>query len=763
MSKRAPYWVYFSMGVTIAAVQGLLIRLLLVSCAGNELSIGLMLGNWMLAEALGSSAGGRFARRLGDTFDSFLMLQVGFVLLLPLVVAACYLVRWLAGVAPGEALGLWSIVWTSLLLLAPLSAIHGAMFSIGAASYGANPGGHQALIGRLYACEALGAMCGGVVVTFLLIPHFKPTQTALLLGLLGLLSVLLLVRSRMHFHRRASMTIVGLAFAFYLFLLLSQHPLAWHDSLVQLRWGGTYHVVHEQDSPYGNVAVTQLLGQYTFLVNGMPMLTTPLPDVATVEETVHLPLLFHPHPRRVLVIGSGLGGISSELLKYPLESIDYAELDPLLIEAVRAFPTDLTQRELKAEQLHVYSVDGRLLLNRKRGQGTVADSYDVVLVNLPYPSTLGLNRFYTEDFLLLIHQVLDGSGLAVFTLPGSLTYIGSGMRDLNLMLWNSLQAVFENVRPIPGDTVFWLASPSLSLASAAPEQLVDVWQQRSLPTLFITTEYLRVRFDRQRLSWFWDALETQSPVLRNQDLRPAGVLYGLGYWSEMFAPTTYHLLTRLSRATLWQWCILPILVSVALWLARAAQRGRRHIGVLMVVATSGFSGMACDLMVVFVFQIKYGYVYQYIGLILASFMAGLACGGWLTARRLSGARNARRALVFAEIALVVFWAALPSLLAALKLDSAAFLVTPMLLLLNVVGGLLVGLQFPLSSQLNLASHGAVSHTAGALYAADLVGAAFGAIAVGVVLLPALGATGTCLFVVVIKLCSLVLFVTREGL
>jgi spermidine synthase len=272
-----------------------------------------------------------------------------------------------------------------------------------------------------------------------------------------------------------------------------------------------------------------------------------------------------------------------------------------------------------------------------------------------------------------------------------------------------------------------------------------------------------VRFDRQRLSWFHNLLDTQRQVIRNQDHRPAGVLYGLAYWSEMYAPATHDLLTRLGRVKLSQWCLLPVLVCFVLWLAARIRSGHRHIAVQVVAATSGFSGMVCDLMVVFVFQIIYGYVYQYIGLIIASFMAGLALGGWVATRTPRSARDARRSVVRLEIALVVYWAALPSLFAALALARIAPLVTPMLLLLNVVGGLLVGLQFPLSSQLHLAARGAVSHTAGTLYAADLVGAFLGAIGVGIALLPVLGVAGTCLFVVVLKLCSLALFVSQEGL
>ena len=52
MSGSEPtLWAFVAMGFNVAASQGLLIRLLLVSFSGNELSIGLMLGNWMLAEA----------------------------------------------------------------------------------------------------------------------------------------------------------------------------------------------------------------------------------------------------------------------------------------------------------------------------------------------------------------------------------------------------------------------------------------------------------------------------------------------------------------------------------------------------------------------------------------------------------------------------------------------------------------------------------------------------------------------------------------
>lgn len=765
MDKRTREWVFVSMGLSIAATQGLLIRLLLVSFSGNELSIGLMLGNWLLAEALGSHLAGRFAHKLRNAYKSFLLLQAAFAIALPLVVCACYLVRRLAGVALGEALGFVSIFWTSLLLLAPLSALHGAMFSTGCAACAKATAQDSTLVGRLYVYEALGAMAGGVILTFVFIPHFNPIQTGLLLALLGLTTMLALLWSTTQLRRYAKWAaMVGVAACILLYFLLSTQALALHRALTQLRWGGAYHVVYDRDSPYGNVAVTQLLEQYTFLANGAPILTTPFPDIAAVEDIAHLPLLFHPDPRRILVIGGGLGGVLQELLKYPLEAIDYAELDPLVIEAVRACPTVLTKQELQDPRVHIHSIDGRLLVNQQMRQAEVAAyRYDIVLLNLPYPSTLELNRFYTEEFFRLVRQVLDERGLLVIPLPGSLTYVGPGLRDLNLMLQSGLQAVFANVRPIPGDTVLWLASPSLPLASTTQRELSAAWEKRGLATRFITAEYLKVRFAPQRLAWFEDALQTHGQTYVNRDLYPVGVLDGLAYWSEIFAPTAYRLLIAMRQSRLWQWCLLAVLATAMLGLVQMARGRRRGSSLPFVVITTGFAGMVCDLMIVLVFQALYGYMYQYVGLIIAAFMAGLALGGWATSRYfLSGASargpliDSRRALIGSELALIVYWLTLPVLLLALSRLVGAVWVLPALLLLNALGGCLVGLQFPLSSQLHLSARGEPGYTAGVLYAADLVGAFLGAIAVGIVLLPVLGTAGTCLFVAVLKVCSLLL-------
>ncbi|MGC8838985.1 MAG: hypothetical protein ACP5UM_11270, partial [Anaerolineae bacterium] len=61
--RRALDLAFLLMGFTFTIAQTLLARELLVAFSGNELSIGLVLGCWLLLEAAGSALAGRMAPR----------------------------------------------------------------------------------------------------------------------------------------------------------------------------------------------------------------------------------------------------------------------------------------------------------------------------------------------------------------------------------------------------------------------------------------------------------------------------------------------------------------------------------------------------------------------------------------------------------------------------------------------------------------------------------------------------------------------------
>ena len=53
---------------------------------------------------------------------------------------------------------------------------------------------------------------------------------------------------------------------------------------------------------------------------------------------------------------------------------------------------------------------------------------------------------------------------------------------------------------------------------------------------------------------------------------------------------------------------------------------------LVALATTGFTGIALEIVLLYAFQNIYGYIYERMGVIVAVFMVGLALGGYITNR-----------------------------------------------------------------------------------------------------------------------------------
>ncbi|MDH7489739.1 MAG: hypothetical protein QHH80_09535 [Anaerolineae bacterium] len=750
---------FLLMGFSFSITQAVMARELLTSFAGNEMSIGLVLGAWLLLEAIGSGLVGRAIARRGMGAAGYALLQCLFALMLVPVLGAAYSVRqWWAG-TPVQVLGLPATLVAAFLLLAPLGLVDGAMF---AAACRVDSAYRQAAraAGRVYVAEAVGGIAGGLAFTFLFIPRLHASQTALILAALNLASALSLATLRplhaRHPLPRAKVLVPGLLLACTLVALLSPAGDALHRQFAAWQWRG-YELAFYANSVYGNVAAIRQGQQFTFFANGAPILTSPVPDVALVEEIVHLPMLFVREPKKALVLNGGLGGVIHELLKYPLEQVDYAELDPLLIEAVRRRPTPLTEAELNDPRVRVAQVDGRLLVRQLAGMRN-PPRYDLIVLNLPYPTTLQMNRFYTVEFLEMARQLLADGGVFVFPAPGSLSYLSPAMRDMHNGFQATLSAVFPHIRAIPDDVTYWLASSSEALESTVVETLTTRWRERGIPSQLMTEFHIQLKLSEQRRSWFAESLTQGETGVVNRDLQPAGLRQGLALWNEVFSPEltpVFRLLSRLSLRTL----VLPLLaVLVAGVAAMWARPRRRAAAIPIAVAATGFGGMTADLLIIFAFQVYHGYVYHSIALLISAFMAGLSLGGWVATRTADSTRGSRQWFLAVEAALVVFWLGLPVALKTLyhARGLPATFVEPALFALNALAGFLVGAQFPLANRLYPGAHSDATRAAGMLYAADLAGAFAASLLVSGIFLPSFGIAQTCLFVAMLKVMSGVL-------
>jgi len=412
-------------------------------------------------------------------------------------------------------------------------------------------------------------------------------------------------------------------------------------------------------------------------------------------------------------------------------------------------------------------MDGRLLVGRKQRESIPhsdsEEGYDLVILNLPYPSTLQLNRFYTVEFFQMVRRLLAEDGVLVIRCPGTLTYMSDELRDLNNMVYHTLREAFPYVRPIPGEVTLWLASASAEFATVPVETLVERWEQRSLETALLSPAHIRLKLNQLRLDWLWNSLaaeEGRREVVVNRDLHPVGLFYGLSYWNAIFSPHVARALAFIGQLNVW--ALGPPIVGCALFLVVVISltgRGKSAV-VPITIVTTGFTGMAADLIIVFAFQTLYGYVYYRIGLIITAFLAGLSLGALLVTKWPARSEREGFTLLKLELALILYWCLLPIVLFALHSHSThprgLPVIQEILLLLNVLAGFLVGAQFPVANRLWLQNKESLGGSAGVLYACDLVGAFLGSVVVSVALVPALGILDTCLLAAMLKLGSLAL-------
>jgi len=571
------------MGFTGTIAQVVLIRELLVTFYGNELSIGIILANWLILEAAGSFALGRIRNRGGRNVETYVVIQVIIAICLPLAIYGARVVKDIIGIAPGEMVGLFPLFYSSLLLLAPVSLAGGALFTIGCRLYSSLTKETAPSIARVYIYEAIGAMSGGLLYTFLIVPHFHSIDVALGVSSLLLISAILLIIlhkkpfvgklqagrvSGTSFHRKGAcfLLIGAILLVSNGYILFSSKADDIHNLSTQTQWQG-YDLQYYQNSNYGNIAVTKRGDEFTFYSDGIPIVTTPNPDETYIEELAHLPMLFHPSPTRVLIVGGGIGGLINEVLKHPVEVVDYAELDPLIIEIAEKFPTQLTESELNNPKTTVHATDGRLHLGRS------SERYDVVIINLPSPSNLQVNRFYTEEFFRLVRPRLGNEGVLAINCPGSLTYLSDELANLNACIYNTLNGAFPYVRAIPGESNLFLASPSAEISTSESDILAHRLQTRNLETKLLSDFHIRYKLDKEKEDWLLDSLNQASDIRINHDFAPSGLFYDMSLWSALFSERLGSTIELMGKANLSVFLIpLAALLAVFLILKRRIQK-----------------------------------------------------------------------------------------------------------------------------------------------------------------------------------------------
>ncbi|MFH1406811.1 MAG: fused MFS/spermidine synthase [Candidatus Omnitrophota bacterium] len=737
--KRPLLFAIFIAGFFASASQIILLRELLVVFEGNELAFGFVLAAWLLLVGAGSLIAGRLSAAVKDKTSLFAAVLLAAAILLSLTIIASRLIRPVSGIPFGQALDAGYTFLFSFIILALLCLTLGAQFSLGCGLIPA---------GWVYILEAIGAGVSGVILSLFLVQRINAFPLALLLASLNAaVAFFISVASKRRLLSYASLFIfAGLG-------LIIVSGLGEKISLLstKLFYKG-FRVVASYNSPYANLTVTKRAEQYNIFANSSCMFTSPTPDIVFAEESIHFPLLANKNPRKVLLIGGGPGSAIFEITKHPVEKLVYAELDPAVINVASAYIPGV-KNTLRDAKLEVKYTDGRAYVKNS------ADKYDVVLLNLPAPSTLQLNRLYSSEFFGEVKGLLNKGGIFALSLPAQEAYMNEQSKNLNRCIDKTLRSVFGDVFVIPGNIYIYIAP----LKPLDAQTLINTYNTRHIETRVISPEYIKYKLDPSRVHGASAFLNDNKATKINFDFRPAATFYTIAFWNSVFHPRAGKIFDLLLNLNIWHFITLLAFICVLFFML-----AKRKIfpALIFAISSSGFFAMGVELILIFAFQITFGYAYQMIGLLIGAFMAGLSLGAYIMTRCIEKGRVSLKILKIID-ALIAFY---PLLLALALIILSSYAKHPitrtvmavLLPLFAIIAAALVGAEFPLANKLRLKSVAPNSRVAGGFYAADLFGGVFSAIVTGWVLVPVIGISSTLMLIACLKFSSWVFLVSSKA-
>ena len=709
--------------------QVVLLRELSVAFYGIELIYILGIGLWLLSTAAGALIS-RWNRAPPPGQAQVLLLTIA--LLLPLDVVFIRAIRPIFSGVPGAYLPFDRQLLGLTIALLPVGLLLGLAFQRTAGIFLEQGRSLPAA----YAVECAGGLAGGLLSTALLMLGIQNLTGSLVCGLVAAGACMAPARQTAssyvgpRWHRGVAFAVAGLLIAGVLkSAALDRITTGWsHPDLVNVT-----------DTPYGRLAVSAHESQVVVFENDALVFET---EGTTAEEFVHLAALQHPRPQRVLLLGGGVEGTVREVLKHSPQSVDYVELNPAMLRVLpQLLPSDLRE-SLGAAAVRIIQADPRSYL-------LSCGQYDLILVAMAEPISGQANRFYTREFFRQCSARLAPGGVFAFRIRSSENFWTPQLTHQMVSIYRALEAAFPSILVLPGATNVVVAAHQP--LAREPSTLAERFVQRRLETRMVSVPYIRYLFLNDRFEQIAKTLAAGTAPA-NSDTKPVCYRYAVLIWLSKFFPRlatldAAELFPRGATAVL-SWCLVALGATTLLVLARRNVRLRS----VTLMAAVGFVGMVLETVLLLHFQVKMGVLYQDIGLLLMSFMAGLTLGAVIVERWMGPRNRGPTASRLAGAALVVGAVLLSGVIGwRIRTEGAASLAESALL--QAAAGMLVSGVFAYASGRAASDQ---KRIIGPLYAADLVGGCLGSLVASLLLVPYGGLDTAALLMAPISLACLVL-------
>ena len=278
-------------------------------------------------------------------------------------------------------------------------------------------------VGEAYGANTVGSVLGSFAGGFLLLPWLGAQHSIMVaVGLNLLVGMCFVAASGWRRPRQRAAVVVacaGIAIAGiwrlpewdpmllnsapYLYAYRYQEKAARDAASLAQVMTRNRRLLFAQEGLTATVTVVESGGELYLKVNGKTDASSR-GDLRSQSLLAHLPLLLHPRPARVLLIGLGSGISLGAAEQHPVEQIECVEISPEVVEAARLF-SEVNYDALRDPRVRLYIGDGRNHTAMGRGE------YDVIISQ---PSNLwiaGMADLFTREYFTACRSRLAADGL----------------------------------------------------------------------------------------------------------------------------------------------------------------------------------------------------------------------------------------------------------------------------------------------------------------------------------------------------------------
>jgi spermidine synthase len=659
----------FMIGFTSTSVQVLLIREIMNITGGYELISGVFLGSWLIASAAGAAIASKSVLNNIPRINLIFAISPFVTITLLLLLTKLFL-------GTGEVPSFLEGQILTLILLVPFCLISGFAFVkliITAKQTDTFSPGIS------FSIETTGGIISGVLLSVLTAGFFNTYELLLIIVLLFLAYTILT------FYTQKKK--VKILVKFFFAILISAVVLSEPDLYFRQLLLPALSVSETKDTPYGNITKGEYAGEKSIYYNQRLLSYTD--DAMEREEDIHYAMLQVEKPGSVLLISGSPGSHFMEIFKYDIKKLVYVERDPEIVSSVR---TNLSK---EGTQVIIENKDAFRYVRNS------AETFDAIIMLLPPPSTLSVNRFYTTDFFESAKQRLSPSGVFMCTPGQNDNYLNQESVNLFSSVYNSLKTIFRYVVPVAGNKVYFIASDkevSVSFCRLADEKKIE--------NIYVNRSFLADDLIERRSAEIQALMD--DGIRQNRAAFPIACFHFQSYYIS-------RSLNERIPATL-----LMIMAFVVPFFAV------RRNNMLMYFSASALAGF--EIIILLALQLTVGNMYQLTGLVIAAMMAGLAAGAGIRIKFMETTD-----LRIKAVALLIYYVVL-ALCFNLILGFRGVFAPVLLILLSVIfPSWLTGHIFRELTTGNKEVTGP-----GTTYSADLTGSALGFILISGVAVPALG-------------------------